>query len=89
MTQIVKVNIKLKNLNDNTNIDKVIKELYFSYKPTKNEIKEEIEKSLNVKLETRDYSPEEGGDFGAYFYIGDMYITYNLVCINVINNKEA
>lgn len=82
MSKITKVSVKLQDLG------RVIDELYFTSEPSKEQIKKEIERKLNVKLEVKNYEPEEGGDFGAFFYLGNIYITYSFSEIDLIKVKE-
>jgi hypothetical protein len=58
-------------------------EFYTSEEPSKEYIKDYVENALNTKLEVRDCSPDDGGDFGLFFYYGSQYITYTFEKITI------
>lgn len=80
--EIIKTIVILKDINGEM-VDKPILEFYTHKEPSKDSIKSKIEIKFGGTLVERNYSPSEGGDFGAFFYMQDMYITYNFTVIKV------
>lgn len=63
-------------------------EFYTKTEPSKQFIKEKIEKDINISLKVKNCSPDEGGDFGAFFFYHELYVTYSFKEIELIDIKN-
>lgn len=79
----IKITVNLQHINSHT-VNKKLYEFYTLEEPSKDFIKNKTEEILGLSLIIKDYSPDKGRNYGAFFYCGDMYITYHFKRIEIL-----
>jgi hypothetical protein len=72
----IKTIVSIQSIN-NITVSKSILEFYTFEQPSKKYIANKVCEKLNIELQEKNCSTFEGGDYGAFFFYGDMYITYS------------